>query len=70
MLRYRLLMGFLLAATLSLAFKVDIGRPILEHYGLGAVFLAYAAGVVAQKFPAPRQPDAKSFRLLKGADKW
>jgi len=71
MLRYRLLYGLLLGTAMTMAFNADHGKPIYEHYGVIAVLLAYYAGIVIEKYPAPPpDPNVKSFRLHKGHEKW
>jgi hypothetical protein len=70
MLRYRLLAGFIMAFAFDLAFRADGSRPLLEHYAFAAVIIAAFAGAIMEKHPAPKVPNVKSFRLLKGADKW
>ena len=71
MLRYRLLFGLLMGIAFGLAAEADHGKPILEHYSMMAILLAYFGGVLAQKLgPAPYDPTVKSFRLHKGTEKW
>ena len=59
-----------MAAALSLVWNYGPKVPFWENRAVYTVILAALAGVVAQKYPAPKWPEAKSFRLLKGVDKW
>ncbi len=68
--RNRILFGILIGVAMGLTVDVRHQVPIWENRAFYAVIFAYFAGVVAQKYPAPKLSNAKSFRLLKGADKW